>query len=309
MNQENMQITVAICTYNGAQYLEEQLYSIMTQQRAPDQVVISDDNSDDTTWSIIMEFQRKYPTIIEAHRQQKNIGLNSNFAFVLSKATGDYIAICDQDDIWYSNKLEIIEQYITHNPTYNIFHHDENILGKKKNDTTIKERRFWLPYQESGVSIGFVFNRLTGHKVVLCRTLLQYILPIPEEVFYDWWIFVVAAIKGKTKYIDIPLMDYRMHSNSAYFSDVSKQLTHVTGPIKIALNAFSKVDGINELDKNNLTQLIALYENHTAQKFDFKLFLFFLRKRNYLFKDFHTDEKGLVRQLFLVRLCRAFSKW
>lgn len=304
-----MQITVAICTYNGAKYLEQQLISIMEQQRAPDQVIISDDNSDDATWSIIVEFQSRYPNVIQAFKQQKNIGLNRNFEFVLSKSTGDYIAICDQDDIWYPNKLHIVEHYILANPNYTVFHHDENILGSKNKNESTKDDRFWLPYQESGVSIGFVFNRLTGHKMIISKTLLQYILPLPQGIFYDWWIFVIAAVKGKTKYIDKPLMDYRMHGESAYFSDVSKQLSNVTEPIKIALHSFSKIKGMDEVDKNNLTKLVALYNDHTSQKFDFNMFLFFLKKRNYFFKDFYTEKKGLKRQLFLIRLCRAFSKW
>jgi len=301
-------ISVALCTYNGVHYLEEQLQSILGQALMPFQVVVSDDCSSDNTWRILNTWKDRYPTIIEIYRQPRNVGFNKNFEFVLSKVKGDYVALSDQDDIWHLDKLKVLSDYASRFPEVDVFHHDEAIFGKNV-ATDFVDSNYWLPYEGNGAGIVFVLNRLTGHKLMIKTTMLADILPIPDYVIYDWWINVVVAIKGVTMYVPQKLMTYRQHENSAYFSNVSKQLSDVTIPVRRALNAFDKISGTSAFDKKNLKKLIVLYEKHTPQKFDVNMFRFFLRNRNDFFKEFHTKMNGIGRQIFLIRLCRAFSKW
>jgi len=252
-----MKISVTICTYNGEKYLESQLESIVNQSRKPDQIVISDDNSKDSTWSIIMQWKQKYPLLIECYRQDKNLGLNKNFDFVLSKATGDYIAISDQDDIWYANKLETLEKQSNRYPD----------------------------------------------------VMLSKILPIPDDIYYDWWINANVAVAGKTKYVQDKLMAYRKHDESVYFSDVEKQWENVTPGVRIAINRFLKIDYLNEIDQLIGNKLSILYQKHSPNKFDWNLFCFLYKNKKELFKDLVIPGSAIYRHTYIIRKCRLFAKW
>ena len=98
-------VSVALCTYNGAAYLPEQLETIINQSYVNLEIVISDDGSTDNTTRIIKEFQQKDHRI-KFFQNETNLGYNKNFEKVFSLCLGDYIAIADQDDIWEVNKIE-----------------------------------------------------------------------------------------------------------------------------------------------------------------------------------------------------------
>lgn len=102
-----MKISVVMSTYNGQQYIEEQLESIYKQYRQPDQVLIIDDDSTDNTVELINKFIFNYKLLnwsVEVNRE--NIGWKRNFWRALSKSNGDIIFLADQDDIWYPNKIQ-----------------------------------------------------------------------------------------------------------------------------------------------------------------------------------------------------------
>lgn len=93
-------VSIVMCTYNGEQFLREQLDSILAQTYPIHELIIQDDCSTDHTADIVREYARQYP-FIRFHANISNLGFNRNFQDALSKAEGDYIAIADQDDIWY----------------------------------------------------------------------------------------------------------------------------------------------------------------------------------------------------------------
>lgn len=96
-------VSIVMCTYNGEQFLREQLDSILAQTYPIHELIIQDDCSTDHTADIVREYARQYP-FIRFHANISNLGFNRNFQDALSKAEGDYIAIADQDDIWYEEK-------------------------------------------------------------------------------------------------------------------------------------------------------------------------------------------------------------
>lgn len=97
-------VSIVMCTYNGEQFLREQLDSILAQTYPIHELIIQDDCSTDHTADIVREYARQYP-FIRFHANISNLGFNRNFQDALSKAEGDYIAIADQDDIWYEEKI------------------------------------------------------------------------------------------------------------------------------------------------------------------------------------------------------------
>lgn len=99
-------ISVVMATYNGAKYIKEQLESIFNQSITPDEIIISDDCSKDGTLQIIEDYKNKVSIPITVNENRENIGFIKNFKLAISRAKGDYIFICDQDDVWEKNKIE-----------------------------------------------------------------------------------------------------------------------------------------------------------------------------------------------------------
>lgn len=96
-------VSIVLCSYNGEHFLKTQLDSIVCQTYPIHELIIQDDGSTDHTLDIAREYAAQYPFIrVEQHPQ--NLGFNRNFENALKKATGDFIAIADQDDIWYPEK-------------------------------------------------------------------------------------------------------------------------------------------------------------------------------------------------------------
>ena len=112
-----MKISVAIATYNGAKYLAEQLESICNQSVTPDEVVISDDGSTDATCRIAEEFSAKYDGIsFNISVNPAPGGSDRNFERAISLASGDVIYLADQDDVWLSDRLEIMQSILSASP-------------------------------------------------------------------------------------------------------------------------------------------------------------------------------------------------
>ena len=91
-------ISIVLCTYNGAKFLKEQLDSIVSQSIEPYEVIAQDDSSTDETMDILREYAQKH-SYIKVFQNEKERGINNNFFSAIYRATGDFIAISDQDDI------------------------------------------------------------------------------------------------------------------------------------------------------------------------------------------------------------------
>lgn len=106
MNRINRKVSVVMAVYNGSDYLQEQLESIRTQKRQPDEVIICDDGSSDGSQKLIETFIKQYQlqATWKLYKNPKNLGYADNFYKGLHLSTGDYIFFSDQDDIWNPDK-------------------------------------------------------------------------------------------------------------------------------------------------------------------------------------------------------------
>lgn len=100
-----MKISVAMATYNGEHFIREQLDSLAKQTRLPDELVVTDDGSSDSTVEILEEFALVAPFPVRVHRNKNNLGYPNNFLKAASLCRGDWVAFCDQDDIWLPEKI------------------------------------------------------------------------------------------------------------------------------------------------------------------------------------------------------------
>lgn len=111
-----MSVSIVLSTYNGEKYIFEQLLSLYNQEMTADEVIICDDCSSDKTVSIIRDFiAEKKLKHWSLFCNEKNVGWKRNFQNLILKASGDIIFTCDQDDIWYKDKIKNMVQVLENN--------------------------------------------------------------------------------------------------------------------------------------------------------------------------------------------------
>jgi glycosyltransferase involved in cell wall biosynthesis len=206
-------ISVALTTCNGEKFLREQLDSLYNQTIVPDEIVVVDDCSNDKTVEILEEYKQKYGLIYCVNRA--NLGVNKNFEKAISLCTGDYIAICDQDDVWFIEKIEksyLKMKAIEKNglPSLVTSHRIDVDANCKILKTPRKK-----PDTDSYI-VTLLGHSMQGCSLMMNRKLVEYILPLPSNRsnMYDVYIGLTAAMIGNKYNISEPLMFYRHHNNN-----------------------------------------------------------------------------------------------
>src|SRR5437763_17010761 len=127
--------SVAMCTHNGAPFVEEQLKSISSQSRLPDEVIVCDDCSHDETARIVERFSEVAPFPLRLIVNSTNFGVVKNFEQAISLCTGDIIALCDQDDVWQPTKLARIETAFDESPAAGLVFMDAELIDEQLRPT------------------------------------------------------------------------------------------------------------------------------------------------------------------------------
>ena len=107
-----------MATYNGAEYVVEQLESIRTQSMPVDEVIIHDDRSTDDTVAIVEKYIREHglERTWKVSQNPKNLGYAANFISAVKETVGEYIFFCDQDDIWVPDRVEVMVGQMEEHP-------------------------------------------------------------------------------------------------------------------------------------------------------------------------------------------------
>ncbi|MCZ2222133.1 MAG: glycosyltransferase family 2 protein [Chitinophagales bacterium] len=296
-------ISIVLCTYNGEKFLLQQLQSLFEQTYPNIEIIISDDASTDNTISILKEMQNRQN--VKVVFQKQNIGAVKNFELVISLAQGDYIAFCDQDDIWLSNKIEILYKNIG---TSSLIYCDSLLIDE--NNNSLHKKLSGLRKMYSGTDTkGFIFsNTVWGHAAMIKKELLSKALPIPAQTPHDIWMAVKAAVNGGIKYLDEVLTHYRQHSNTVTTTITVKAKTRKK---QIRYNDFiNKLYWIGLLKQNAPSQefdfynkLYALYSLKEKGNFVWTLFFFMIKHRKSLFA--FTRKKFFSQLIEIRKQCRG----
>lgn len=209
MNQGPL-VSIALCTYNGAAFLRPQLDSLVAQTYQNIEVVVVDDCSTDDTVSILQEYAARYP-VFKLHQNEKNLGFTGNFEKAAGLCVGELIALCDQDDIWHPQKIELQVEGIKDN----IFiYHDSEFINEDGSSMNRKMSDLMNLYRGGEPEVFLFFNCVSGHTILMKRELLNYALPLRKSFFHDWWLAYVATNIGEIDFIPQCLVQYRQHNNS-----------------------------------------------------------------------------------------------
>lgn len=215
-----MKISVAMCTYNGSAYLAEQLGSITAQTRLPDEIVVCDDRSTDSTPEIVREFAAKAPFPVRLVVNEKNLGVVRNFEKAISLCTSEIIALSDQDDIWMPEKLALCEREFVNKPHLGLIFTDGEVVDEKLNslnrriwDYYFPERKWRLFEQGRHIEVLVWTNTVTGATAALRSELKTRLIPLPPDsgFIHDGWFALLAACHSHISFIPQSLIKYRQH--------------------------------------------------------------------------------------------------
>lgn len=217
-------VSIVMGTYNGGKYLREQLESIYAQTYKNIDVIVCDDCSSDDTVEILKEFSRDHGLTYSINAV--NLGLVRNFEKALSLAKGDYIALADQDDIWYPGKIELLLKNIG---SYSLIHSAVHVIdgqGNPHGDAFMVSEYSRDQTQKVNFTDFLETAWVLGCTSLIEKSLLEKCLPFPAGVmFHDWWLTMAAIKLGNgIKYIHEPTIQYRQHGENTafkYFMDIS----------------------------------------------------------------------------------------
>lgn len=225
-----MRISVVVATYNGETHIRNQLESIFNQTLTPDEVVISDDGSTDGTRDIIKEFEEKYPDIVRVDFHGEGLGANGNSGHSLEQATGDLIAMADQDDVWHTQKLEKQVQAFEKYPDLALSCHNLMMTDSELEPIAPYWGEFGFDPRDFS-SREELIRQITPVSCLARPSMMipDWLVPLlnppaPPEWFHDHHIALVAATQGPIHFLTKPLVKYRQHNNNVRGGPEGKSL-------------------------------------------------------------------------------------
>lgn len=205
-----MKVSVCVATYQGEEYIKEQLESVLGQLGPDDEVVVSDDCSTDATLDIIDRLRDPRVRIL---RNATNLGYSANFARALASATGDVIFLCDQDDVWLPQKVETMLKALDGRDMV-----VADVIVVDQELTPLEDSHFVRHGVRSGFLHNFLQTRYIGASMVITRRVLDVGLPFPANTrhcAYDYWITLVGEAFFDVGLVPTPQMLYRRHGHNA----------------------------------------------------------------------------------------------
>jgi len=237
-NHEVSLVSVVLCTYNGAKYLREQLDSLIAQTYPLHEIIIQDDGSTDNTLQIATEYADKHE-MIHIYSNTREHGINNNFFSAFQKATGEYIAVCDQDDIWEPDKLSCQIKAITQTDKLLCFCHSKPF----SDDGSFFHYDGRIP--NFNLYRLLFNNEVPGHTILMHRSLLDK-LPKHEDCpvmyqkrMYDIILALTAAAYDSIAFVDKILVHYRRYQSAATYSSYSGSLPTMSNAFHILIWSIS----------------------------------------------------------------------
>lgn len=299
-------LNILMATYNGEKYIAEQIESILTQTYTNFRLIISDDNSTDSTKDIIEKYSSTDNRII-FNSNKTNIGVIKNFEKLINNSRSEYFMLCDQDDVWYPNKVEKSLEFIMNNDVL-LMYSDLHVVNDQLQ--TISQS-YWRmkkisPVKRKPWTTLLVQNVVTGCTIIAKNELKHFALPFPNIIeMHDSWLALVASIHGEINYIDEPMILYRQHQNNyvgasssnemydaiSYKEFYEKRIKYLVNKEKIYA---SYIESLADSDvSNDIKKLLNLYRKSIRIKY-FNTSLLMTRTK------LEFKSKGMLRNIWWI---------
>lgn len=234
-------ITILLAAYNGANYLAEQIESILRQSYSDWQLVIQDDCSTDKTAEIAKRYCEREPERVRfVQRATPSGSAKANFSNMLSYAQTEYAMTCDQDDVWLPDKLQktmeemhrLEQEYGNGTPL--LVHTDLAVVNRRLE--TVAPSLFHLQKlnaERDRLNNLLVQNIVTGCTMCINRPLLERAGTVPEEaLMHDWWFALIGAAFGKIGFVRQSTVLYRQHGDNAVGAKDAGSLGYIGGRLR-----------------------------------------------------------------------------
>ncbi len=208
---------MALCSFNGERFLPAQLDSVLAQEDVEIEVIALDDGSSDDSLALLHKYASR-DARIRVQRNPQNLGPTASFERAMALCHGDFIAPCDQDDLWHPRKLATLLAAIGH---ADLAYCDSDYIAADGSPLQrhVSDDMAML----SGASpIKFLFaNSVSGHAALVRKSLLEIARPFPQHSFHDWWLALCAAGRDGIVFVPQSLVQFRRHGDAV--SPMGKQ--------------------------------------------------------------------------------------
>ncbi len=216
-------IAILLATYNGQEYISEQIESILSQTNEDWMLYIHDDGSNDNTLAIVKEYEKKHPERIVVLEGGSTGGAKTNFLYLFRQVEAPFYMCCDQDDVWLADKIEITKKEMD-----NLVRGDEDKPCLVFTELQVVDGELNVIADKMSVYQGLdcvnvTFNRaliqnvVTGCTMMVNRVLrdeLEKIEDYANVLMHDWWATLVATRFGKVAFVEHATILYRQHGNN-----------------------------------------------------------------------------------------------
>lgn len=205
-----MKISVALAYYDGAEYIKEQITSILSQLGSQDEVILSVDRALDGSEDMLKEWEEKDQRIFVTKGPGE--GVVKNFEHAILMCSGDLIFLSDQDDVWLPDKVEKVKRAFHQKEVMAVLH-DAKIVDEDLKE--IEPSFFALRGSSTGFFKNLWKNSYVGCCMAFRKEMVEEILPFPGNIYmHDYWIGATAECMGKVVLLPEPLLLYRRHGNN-----------------------------------------------------------------------------------------------
>lgn len=304
-------ISIAMCTYNGERFLYQQLESIVSQSLQPFEVVICDDASTDTTLEIVQAFCERAPFQVRIVSNAETLGSTKNFEQAIQLCNGDFIALCDQDDIWLPHKLERLFEVLQENSSLGGVFSDADLIDDEsrpigKSIWTTHNFRFQR-HPQRDFDRAAAIDLLLKHDVVTGATLMiradsrEFIMPIPPSWVHDGWIAWMLVLYSRLSFVNLSLLQYRVHTRQQLGIGVSSLRGRLRHARRIGTERF-------ESASKQFQGLRERWVSHPGDGFDI-LLKAIEGKIAFLDQRARSSKNRFFRACYLLRLFRCYRRY
>ena len=246
-----MKLSVALCTFRGTKFLEQQLLSVVNQTRPADEIILRDDCSGDGTAKLAeLFFQSHGVQNFRVIRGPERLGFIQNFRACIAETTGDFVALCDQDDVWYPDKLASMENFLHRHPdaeavagNFTLIDGSGMPLPDSRKESVVQRRQLHrlgitnalyskIPSFEKAPDALLCRNFAPGCTVLFSSRVRNiYLRYTQADAPHDWEILLIAQLLDGLYYWNRPTIHYRIHGENtiAVESPASLHAPSVTG--------------------------------------------------------------------------------